>query len=173
MPRHFLHASPLWAPVCTPYGQREAPQHAPAVRQNQIGPPCHRPTCSTNDVPCPFHIHKPSRHFTETMSGHPALYKPETMSLYPLCTAEATSGHHPVQTRKHSPQPISSVQSLSCVRLCDPMNRSMPGLPVHHQLLESTQTRVHQVSDAIQPSHPLSFPSPPAHNPSQHQGLFQ
>ena len=56
---------------------------------------------------------------------------------------------------------------------CDPMNRSMPGLPVHHQLPEFTQTHFHQVSDAIQPSHPLSSPSPPAPNPSQHQSLFQ
>jgi len=53
------------------------------------------------------------------------------------------------------------------------MNRSTPGLPVHHQLLAFTETHVHQVSDAIQPSHPLSSPSPPAPNPSQHQGLFQ
>ena len=53
------------------------------------------------------------------------------------------------------------------------MNHSMPGLPVHHQLPESTQTHVHRVGDTIQPSHPLSFPSPPAPNPSQHQGLFQ
>ena len=60
-----------------------------------------------------------------------------------------------------------------CLTLCDPMNRSMPGLPVHHQLPEFTQTHVHRVSDAIQPSHPLLFPSPPAPNPSQHQGLFQ
>ena len=66
-----------------------------------------------------------------------------------------------------------SVQALSRVRLCDPMNRSTPGLPVHHQLPEFTQTHVHRVGDAIQPSHPLSSPSPPAHNPSQHQGLFQ
>ena len=57
----------------------------------------------------------------------------------------------------------------SCQTLCDPMNRSTPGLPVHHQLLEFTQTHVHRVSDAIQPSHPLSSPSPPAPTPSQHQ----
>ena len=57
--------------------------------------------------------------------------------------------------------------------LCDPMNRSTPGLPVHHQLPEFTQTHVHRVSDTIQPSHPLSSPSPPAPNPSQHQSLFQ
>ena len=61
----------------------------------------------------------------------------------------------------------------SCPTLCDPMNRSTLGLPVHHQLLEFTQTNVHQVSDAIQPSHPLSSPSPLAPNPSQHQSLFQ
>ena len=67
----------------------------------------------------------------------------------------------------------SSVQLLSRVQLCNPMNRSMPGLPVHHQLPEFTQTHVHQVSDAIQPSHLLSSPSPPAPNPSQHQDLFQ
>ena len=66
---------------------------------------------------------------------------------------------------------ISSV-TQSCPTLCDPMNRSTPGLPVQHQLPESTQTHVHGVSDAIQPSHPLSFPYPPAPNPSQHQGLF-
>ena len=67
---------------------------------------------------------------------------------------------------------FSSV-AQSCATLCDPMNRSMPGLPVHHQLLEFTQTHVHRVGDAIQPSHPLSSPSPPALNPSQHQSLFQ
>ena len=53
----------------------------------------------------------------------------------------------------------------SCLTLCDPMNRSTPGLPVHHQLLEFTQTHVHRVGNAIQPSHPLSSPSPPTHNP--------
>ena len=66
-----------------------------------------------------------------------------------------------------------SLVAQSCPTLCDPMNRSTPGLPVHHQLPEFTQTHVHQVSDAIQPSHPLSSPSPPAVNPSQHQTLFQ
>ena len=67
---------------------------------------------------------------------------------------------------------FSSVQSLSRVWLCDPMNRSMPGLPVHHQLLEFTQTHVHRVSDAIQPSHPLSSPFPPAPNPSPSIRVF-
>ena len=67
---------------------------------------------------------------------------------------------------------FSSV-AQSCPTLCDPMNCSMPGLPVHHQLPEFTQTHVHRGSDAIQPSHPLLSPSPPAPNPSQHQSLFQ
>ena len=71
----------------------------------------------------------------------------------------------------HSVQFISVAQS--CLTLCDPMKRSTPGLPVHQQLPEFTQTHVHRVSDAIQPSHPLSSPSPPAPNPSQHQSLFQ
>ena len=66
---------------------------------------------------------------------------------------------------------FSSV-AQSCLTLCDPMNRSTPGLPVHHQLPEFTQTHVHRVGDAIQPSHPLPSPSLPALNLSQHQGLF-
>ena len=67
---------------------------------------------------------------------------------------------------------FSSV-TQSCPTLCDPMNRSTPGLPVHNQLLEFTQAHVHWVGDAIQPSHPLSSPSPPAFNLFQHQGLFK
>ena len=67
---------------------------------------------------------------------------------------------------------FSSV-AQSCPTLCDPMNCSMPGLPVHHRLPESTQTYAHWLSDAIQPSHPLSSASPLAPNPSQHQSLFQ
>ena len=70
---------------------------------------------------------------------------------------------------------VSSVQSISvtqsCPTLCDPMNCSTPGLPVHHQCLEFAQTQVHQVGDAIQPSHPLSSPSPPAPNPSSVRGF--
>ena len=71
---------------------------------------------------------------------------------------------HPVQ--------FSSV-AQSCPTHCDPMNCSMPGLPVHQQLPEFTQTHVHRFGDAIQPSHPLLSPSPPASSPSQHPGLFQ
>ena len=78
-----------------------------------------------------------------------------------------------VETRgsQHTAAAAKSLQL--CPTLCDPMNRSTPGLPVHHQLPEFTQTHAHRVGDAIQPSHPLSSPCPPAPNPSQHQGLFQ
>ena len=68
---------------------------------------------------------------------------------------------------------FSLVQSLLCPTLCDPMDHSTPGFPIHHQVPELAQTHVHRVRDAIQPSHPLSSPSPSAFNLSQHQGLFQ
>ena len=89
--------------------------------------------------------------------GSPALQRDSLLSELPL-----GEGH--IQ--------ISSV-AQSCLTLCDPLNRSTPGLPVHHQLPEFTQTHALRVGDAIQPSHSLSCPSPPAPNPSQHQGLFQ
>ena len=99
------------------------------------------------------------------------------------------SGRFP-QRRKWQPTPVflmdnptdrgawwATVQfssvAQSCPTFCDPMNRSTPGLPVHHQLPEFTQTHVHRIGDSIQPSHPLSSPSPPAPNPSQHQSLCQ
>ena len=74
--------------------------------------------------------------------------------------------------------PATSISQLSsaaqsCLTLCDPMNRSMPGLPVHHKLPEFTQTHAHRVSDAIQPSCLLLSPFPPGPNPTQDQGLFQ
>ena len=75
----------------------------------------------------------------------------------------------PVSSVLHMDSVQFSSVTQSCPTLCDPMNRSTPGLPVHHQLLEFTQTYVHRVGDAIQPSHPLLSPSPPAPNPSQHQ----
>ena len=68
---------------------------------------------------------------------------------------------------------FSSVQSLSCLTLCVPMDCSTPDFLVHHQLPETTQTHVHWAGDAIQPSHPLSSPFPPTFNHSQHQGLFK
>ena len=77
-----------------------------------------------------------------------------------------------VFNKEYMRQSVSSVTQL-CPTLRDPMNHSMPVLPVHHQLLESTQTHVHRVRDAIQPSHSLSSPSPPAPSPSQHHILFK
>ena len=79
---------------------------------------------------------------------------------------------HTVQPLLQLGYQFSSV-TQSCLILCYPMNCSMAGLPVHHQLPEFTQTHVHRVHDAIQLSHPLSSPSPPAPNPSQHQSPFQ
>ena len=87
------------------------------------------------------------------------------------CTQDLCPCSRPLLTHTFTVQFSPATQS--CLTLCDPMNRSTPSLPVHHQLPEFTQTHIHQVSDAIQPSHPLSSPSPPAPNPSQHQSLFQ
>ena len=83
--------------------------------------------------------------------------------------------HKPRETRElgvSSNQTVSSV-TQSCLTLCNPMDCSTPGLPVLHQFLEFTQTHVHRACDAIQPPHPLSSPSPPTLNLSQHQGLFK
>ena len=79
----------------------------------------------------------------------------------------------PQKIKSDTVSTVSPSVAQSYPTLCDPMNHSTPGLPVHHQLPEITQTQVHRVSDAIQPSHPLSSPSPPALNPSQHQGVFK
>ena len=84
-------------------------------------------------------------------------------------TAGQTLGGQKPKERKYSTSVQFSSVAQSCPTLCDPMNRSTPGLPVHHQLMEFTQNHVHRVGDAIQPSHPLSSPSSPARNPSQHQ----
>ena len=80
-------------------------------------------------------------------------------------------GHACFPEAKLLPSRNFSSVTQSCLTLCNPINRSTPGLPVHHQLPEFTQTHIH--SNAIQPSHPRSSPSPPAPNPSQHHSLFQ
>ena len=108
--------------------------------------------------------------------SHPTLY--DSID----CSLPSSSVHDIFQARilewvaisfsKGSSQLQIRSVTQSCPTFCDPMNRSMPGLPVHHQLPEFTQTHVHRVSDAIQPSHALSSPSPLAPNPSQHQSLF-
>ena len=97
---------------------------------------------------------------------------PPSLSHDLACFIKGDAGGDFKKAQAHSSVQVSSV-AQSCLTLCDPMNRSTPGLLVHHHLLKFTQTHVHQVSDAIQPSHPLSSPSPPAPNPSQHQSLFQ
>ena len=106
--------------------------------------------------------------------NHVSLYRCTT--IYFICWLTLTFSNHEQSGYKGFVPVFSSVQfslvAQSCPTLCDPMNRSTPGLPVHHQLPEFTQTHVHRVGNAIQPSRPLS-PSPPAPNPSQHQGLFQ
>ena len=86
----------------------------------------------------------------------------------------ASRAGNPANMEKNH-QRVDQIRSVaqSYPTLCDPMNCSTPSLPVHHQLPEFTQTHVHPVSDAIQPSHPLLTPSPLAPNPSQHQSLFQ
>ena len=89
--------------------------------------------------------------------------KPQNEGNWREVTIKVYMGH---------PAKFSSV-AQSCPTLCYPMNHSTPGLPVHHQLPEFTQTHIRQVGDAIQPSHPLLSPSSPAPNPSQHQGIFQ
>ena len=109
--------------------------------------------------------------------------------IYPIPFWEGCSNLHPHQRYAWVVLPLQntwfitfmlfltslqfSLVAQSCPTLCDPVNHSTPGLPVHHKLLEFTQTHIHRVSDAIQPSHPLSSPSPPAPNPSQNQRLFQ
>ena len=110
---------------------------------------CPRPTCLFEILTCPSHWNS-----KVNMSKMKVLIWSSPQNSY------------------FKPQ-FSSVQSLSHVWLCNPMDSSMSGLPVHHQLPEFTQTHVHWVGDAIQPSHPLLSPSPPTFNLSQHQGLFQ
>ena len=90
---------------------------------------------------------------------------------FPMSQFFASGGHSIGGSASASDQ--IRLVAQSCLTLCDLMYRSTPGISVHHQLPEFTQTHVHRVSDAIQPSHPLSSPSPPSHNLSQHQSLFQ
>ena len=99
-------------------------------------------------------------------------HEQRSLKGYSPCGHKGSDTESTTATKFNTVQ-FSSVQLHSHVGLCDTMNRSTPGLPVHHQLLEFTQTHVHRVGDAIQPSHPLLSPSPLAPNPSQHQGLFQ
>ena len=122
---------------------------------------------------CRLHIHA-QFHFSKKLLALAVLF---SRSFYEMLTWNVDSKHIWKLNAQFCPKPITSDQirsvAQSCPNLCDPMNSSTPGLPVHHQLPELTQTHIHRVSDAIQSSHPLSSPSPPAPNPSQHQSLFQ
>ena len=102
----------------------------------------------------------------------------KTKNKITIWSSNPTPGHTPRQkynSKRHMQPYVHQFSSVaqSCLTLCQPMDCSMPGFPVHHQLPELAQTHLHRVGDAIQPSHPLMSPSPPAFNLSQHQGLFQ
>ena len=107
---------------------------------------------------------------SQIIPSSPSLTVPQSLSSIYISPWMACKWDH--QYHLYRFHQFSSV-AQSCLTLWDPMNRSMPGLPVHHQLLEFTQTHIHWVGYAIQSSHLLSSPSPPASNPSQHQSLFQ
>src|SRR5574337_368129 len=97
----------------------------------------------------------------------------KSLSVYSFYSCKFSISLNPFLMKSFKKSIQFSSVAQSCPTLCDPMNRSTPGLPVHHQLPELTQTHVHRVSDAIQPSHPLSSLSPPAFSLSRLQGLFQ
>ena len=115
----------------------------------------------------------PAQEFSSLSSGYIEIRRSfEPRALCAICLVVV--GMKPTEKQPSNVAPDFSSVAQLCPILCDPMNCSTPGLPVHHQLPEFTQTHVHRVSDAIQPSHPLSSPSPPpALNPSQHQDLFK
>ena len=120
---------------------------------------------------------KANRVLPKEHTGHSKHPLPTTQekTLHMDNTRWSTSKSHWLYSLQPKMEKLYQIRSVSqpCPTLCDPMNRSTPGLPVHHQLPEFTQTHIHRVSDAIHPSHPLSSPFPPAPNPSQHQSLFQ
>ena len=133
------------------------------------------PTCCPSPTPGVHSNSHPSSQWC-----HPAISSsvvPFSSCPQSLPASESFPMSKLLHVNLYTKQKQSSVQFSSVTQswptLCDPMNCSTPGLPVHHQIPEFAQTHVHRVSDAIQPSHPLSSPSPPAPNPSQYQSLFQ
>ena len=126
------------------------------------------PKCNTSQWIKSFPLYTNTTHPSNLLPNNESLANPQMFQI----KLEIIPKQHLLFVNYCVIKLFSSV-AQSCPTLCDPMNRSTPGLPVHHQLPEFTQTHVHRVGDAIQPSHPLSSPSPPAPNPSQHQSLFQ
>ena len=154
---------------------------ASTIQQCESVPSTHMspPSWASPAIPTASH---PSRLSGNTVYINPVLYCSFPLAVYThgsMCMSVLLSQFVPTSPSPDVLYDYSnlmwfSVQFSSVApTLCDPMNRSTPGLPVHHQLLGFTQTHVHRVSDAIQPSHPLMSPSPSAPNPSQHQSLFQ
>ena len=115
---------------------------------------------------------KPLRHLTNCLLQGMTWGVQKVFNYIKIKEVTQGENEHPALFSERLTVQFSSV-AQSCPTLCDPMNRSAPGLPDHQLPPEFTQTHVHQAGDAIQPFHPLSSPSPPAPNPSQHQGLFQ
>ena len=125
-----------------------------------------------------FRLHEHSKSTTNFRRIVQQVGRTHVCDVMCSCTAELLLSKYFLQMLKYNCGSLCGGQSVtsvtqSCLTLCDPMNCSTPGLPVHHQLLEFTQTHIHWVGDAIQPSHPLSSPYPPDLNPSQDQSLFQ
>ena len=130
--------------------------------------PCPSPTTGAYSNSCPSSqwCHQPSHPLSSP--SPPALNLTQGLSQW------VSSSHQVAKVLELQHQSIQfSLVTQSCPSLCDPMDGSTPGLPVHHQLPEFTQTHVHWVGDMIQTTHPLSSPSPPAHNLSKHQDIFK
>ena len=135
----------------------------------------HTGSSQTSRCPRPVHAPHPGlRVGLGLCSNRPEHSSPcfQTLRCPPACWSFRSKLRHGWMSEEKLIIQFSSVAQL-CLTLCNPMNRSTPGLPVHHQPPEFTQTHVHQVGDAIQPSHPLSPPFPPPPSPSHHQSLFQ
>ena len=145
-------------------------QHLPEFAQIScpLSQWCH-PVISSSVI----HFSSCLQYFPGWGSSHQSSHQPKYWSFsFSISPSNEYSGLISFRIDWFERAEFSSV-AQSCLTLCNPMNRSTPCLPVHHQLLEFTQTHVCRVGDAIQPSHPLLSPSLPAPNPSQHQGLFQ
>ena len=127
----------------------------------------------THNTRSPSSRHAAPAHVTRSPGARLMSHSPNSRHTAPAHVTQPQLTSRSAGSRHAAPAHVQfSSVAQSCPTLCNHMNRSTPGLPVHHQLPEFTQTHMHTVGDAIQPSHPLSSPSPPAPNPSQHQGLF-